>query len=247
MSQGLASRVALVTGSSRGIGRGIALRLAQDGVVVALNATRDASATERAILEAGGRCRAYVADVAQPDQAERLVEGVVRDLGSLDILVNNAGVNRDNLVLRISDAAWDEVLNTNLKGSFLCARTALRHMVRKRWGRVITIGSVVGIRGNAGQANYAAAKAGLVGFTRSVAVEVASRGITANVVAPGFIETEMTARLPQAQQDQIRAHIPLGHFGTAGDVAEAVAFLAGEEAGFITGQVLYVDGGLALA
>ena len=246
MSRELAGKVALVTGSGRGIGRAIALRLAAAGATLALNATRDTSGTEREIKEAGGSCISLIADVTRSDEVERLIEGVVADCGSIDILVNNAGISRDSLVLRISNQDWDDVLNTSLRGSFFCTRSALRHMLRSRWGRVVNIGSVVGLRGNPGQANYSAAKAGLVGFTRTVAQEVASRGITANVVTPGFIETEMTAKLNEAQQDQIRRHVPLGRFGSPEEVAEVVAFLAGEEAGYITGQVVPVDGGLAL-
>ena len=246
MSRNIAGKVALVTGSSRGIGQAIALRLASERAKVALNATRDTSDTERAIVNAGGACSSYIADVSQSKEVDRLVERVVADCGSIDVLVNNAGINRDGLALRISDKDWDDVLNTNLRGAFFCTRAALRHMVRRRWGRILNVGSVVGLRGNAGQANYTSSKAGLVGLTRTVAQEVASRGVTANVIAPGFIETEMTAKLSEEQREQVRENIPLGRFGSPEDVVEVVAFLAGEEAGYITGQVVPVDGGLAL-
>ena len=243
----LAGRVALVTGSSRGIGAAIARRLAAAGALVALNARRETAATEEAIRRAGGDCCSHIADISRSNEVERLVEEVVAHHGSLDILVNNAGVNRDALLIRMSESDWDDVLGANLKGGFLCTRAALRHMLRRRWGRIISVGSVVGWRGNAGQANYTAAKAGLVGLTRTVAREVASRGISANVVAPGFIETDMTAKLGQSRMEQVKALIPWGSFGSPEDVAEVVAFLATEEAGYITGQVVPVDGGLALA
>jgi len=244
--QGLKGKIAVVTGSSRGIGKAIAQRLAASGATVALNSSTDASETEAAITNAGGLCAAYIADVSRTEEVEKLVEAVVADQGTIDILINNAGVNRDSLLMRISDDDWDTVLNTNLKGAFLCTRAAIRHMIRARWGRIVNIGSVVGLRGNAGQANYTAAKAGLVGLTRTVAQEVGSRGVTANVIAPGFIETEMTARLTEQQQGLIRSNVPMGRFGSPEEVAEVVAFLVTEEAGYISGQVVAVDGGLAL-
>ena len=247
MASDLAGKVALVTGSSRGIGRSVAVRLATAGATVALNATRDVSAAEQAVREAGGRCSTHVGDIRRPEEAERLVDEVNAAHGSLDILINNAGINRDTLLLRMSPAEWDDVLATNLTGAFLCTKAALKPMLRKRWGRIVMMGSVVGLKGNAGQANYTASKAGLVGLARSVALEVATRNITVNVVAPGFIETEMTGRLSDEQRDQVRSRVPLGAFGTPEDVAEVVAFLASEEAGYITGQVVPVDGGLAIA
>jgi len=243
----LSGKVALVTGSGRGIGRAIAIRLAAAGATVALNATSSTDATEKAITSTGGACSSHLGDVRDAQAVDGLVKDVVSQHGSLDILVNNAGVTRDGLLVRMSESDWRDVLDINLTGAFHCTRAVLRHMVRKRWGRIVNIGSVVGLRGNAGQANYTATKAGLVGLTRTTAQEVVSRGITANVVAPGFIETEMTVSLGESIQDQIRSHVPLGRFGSTGDVAEAVTFLATEEAGYITGQVLLVDGGLALA
>ena len=245
-SQELAGKVALVTGSSRGIGRAIAVRLAASGATVALNGTKDVSETASLIEKAGGRSSAYVADISDAIQVDGIFAKIAADLGGVDILVNNAGVNEDALLMRMSEDAWDHVLDTNLKGSFLCVRAALKQMVRKRWGRIISVGSIIGQRGNAGQANYAAAKAGLVGLTKSIAQEVASRNITANVIAPGFIETDMTARLTETLREQIRLRIPLGYFGKPEDVAEVAAFLAGEGARYITGQVLSVDGGMAL-
>ena len=223
------------------------MRLAEAGATVCVNATADVAETADLVTAAGGACSAHIASVRDPAAVDSMVAGVVEQHGALDILVNNAGINRDGLLLRMSEADWEDVLAVNLGGAFHCTKAALKHMVRRRWGRIINIGSVVGIKGNAGQGNYTAAKAGLIGLTRTTALEVASRGITANVVAPGFIETDMTGKLSDAQQEEIRDHIPLARFGQPGDVAETVAFLASEEAGYITGQVLLVDGGLALA
>lgn len=243
----LEGKVALVTGSSRGIGQAAALRLAEAGALVALNATRDTSSTEQAILGAGGVCSSYITDVRDDRAVEHMVQEIVTTHGGIDILLNNAGINRDALALRLSKADWDDVMATNLGGTFNCTRSVLRHMIRKRSGRIINVGSVVGLRGNHGQSNYTTTKSGLIGFTRSIALEVASRGITANVVAPGFIDTAMTTALSAAQQQLIQDHIPLKKFGTPIEVSEAVVFLASDRAAFITGQVLYVDGGLVLA
>jgi 3-oxoacyl-[acyl-carrier protein] reductase len=195
----------------------------------------------------GGQSLAVVADISLPEDAARLVEEATAAFGKVDILVNNAGINRDQLLLRMSDEDWDRVVGVDLKGVFLCTRAVLRQMSRQRWGRIISIASIVGIVGNPGQANYASAKAGIIGFTRTVAKEMASRGITVNAIAPGFINTEMTRRLREDWKQELKRRIPLGDFGSPRDVAEAVAFLASEEAGYITGQVLGVDGGLAIS
>lgn len=247
---GATGRVALVTGGSRGIGRAIALRLAQDGIAVAVNYRGNAEAAAAIVAQieaAGGRALALGGDVATSAGAAKLVTDTVAGLGRLDILVNNAGITRDNLTLRMSEEDWDAVLSTNLKGAFLCAKAALRPLLKARAsGRIISISSVVGIVGNAGQANYSAAKAGLIGLTKSLAKEVASRGITVNAVAPGFINTDMTAGLAAELAEGALKAIPLGRFGEAEDIAEAVAFLASPAARYITGQVLSVDGGMAM-
>jgi len=246
----LSDRVAIVTGSGRGIGRAIALKLAEVGATVVVNDIGDATSVEgvaEEIKAMNKQSLAILADVSSPPDVARLVEETITTYGKVDILVNNAGITRDHLLMRMSDEDWDEVLTVNLKSAFLCTRAVLRHMLRERWGRIINIASIVGIAGNAGQANYAAAKAGIIGFTRTIAKEVASRGITANTIAPGFIDTEMTQRLEEKRRQELKKQIPLGYFGSPRDVAEAVAFLASEEARYITGQVLNVDGGMVVA
>ena len=243
----LAGKVALVTGGSRGIGLAVAQALSAAGAAVALCARHeDAAKAAAAQLEAAGWSALGLAtDVGSAADADRLIAACLDRFGRLDILVNNAGITRDGLVMRMSDADWAEVLQTNLTGAFYCARAALKPLLKqKQGGRIISIGSVVASMGNAGQANYVAAKAGLLGFTRALAKEVASRAVTVNLVAPGFIETDMTAGLPDAVKEAYRTQIPLGRFGTAAEVASLVAFLASEAGAYITGQVIHINGGL---
>ena len=244
----LVNKTAIVTGASRGIGRTVAKVLAEQGASVVL-AGRTRAALEEAVEEIrsrGGQATAVVCDVTVEGDVEQLVKATLEGYGRVDILVNNAGVTRDGLVMRMSEEDWDAVLDTNLKSVYRCTRAVLRPMLKQRAGRIVNIASVVGLTGNAGQANYAAAKAGIVAFTKSVAREVASRGITVNAVAPGYIDTDMTRALSPEQRERILSGIPMGRMGSTEDVAYAVAFLAGEEAGYITGQTLVVDGGLVM-
>ena len=242
----LKGKTTLVTGATRGIGREIALVFAREGADVAIcgrtGPALDAVKTE--IESAGRRCQAFVVDVSQAAAVEAMTAKLLDNWGRLDILVNNAGMTRDGLLVRMKDEDWDSVLAVNLKGTFLCTRAVARTMMRQRSGRIINLASIVGLMGNAGQANYAASKAGIIGFTKSVARELGSRGVTVNAIAPGFIETEMTQALSDEAKTQWQAQIPLGRFGQSSDVAQAALFLASEAANYITGQVLQVDGGL---
>ncbi len=243
----LKDKVAIVTGSGRGIGRTIALKLAGVGATVVVNDVGDPQPLESVAEEIRAMNRqslAVIADVSSSADVARLVDTTVATYGTVHILVNNAGIARDQLAMRMSDEEWDTVLNIDLKSAFLCTRAVLRHMLKQRWGRIISMSSIVGVIGNAGQANYAAAKAGIIGLTKTIAKEVASRGITANAIAPGFIDTQMTQKLDENVRQELKKRIPLGYFGSAQDVAEAVAFFASEEARYITGQVLQVDGGM---
>ncbi len=241
----LSGRIAVVTGASRGIGRGIAKRLGERGALVLAAARHDHAAdTAAEIVAAGGRAEAVSLDVSDREHVGVVIADLLARHQRVDVLVNNAGVSRDQLLLRMKPEDWDTVLSTNLTAAFTCTRGVLRTMVKQRWGRIINVGSVVGQSGNAGQANYAASKAGLIGFTKSLAHEVASRGITANVVAPGLIDTDMIRAMGQNVHQEWASRIPLGRLGTPDDVAAAVCFLASEEASYITGQVLGVNGGM---
>jgi 3-oxoacyl-[acyl-carrier protein] reductase len=246
----LEGKVALVTGASRGIGRAIALKLANLGSKVAVNyvAIEDSNKTDAddlvgRITHGGGEAMAIEADIRDSEAVRAMVEQVTDKWSKVDILVNNAGINRDTLLLRMSDDAWDDVINTNLKGAYLCAKFALKSMMRQEWGRIISISSITGIVGNIGQSNYAASKGGIIAFTKSIAREAGSRNITVNAVAPGFIVTGMTDKLPSERKEAILGMVPLKRFGQPEDVAELVAFLASGRAGYITGQVITIDGG----
>ena len=245
MNIDLTGRVALVTGSTRGIGRAIAESLAAAGAKVAI-VGRDAGRASEAAAAVSPDARGYGADVGDSASVIALIEAVEKDFGSLDILVNNAGLTRDNILFRIKDEDWDAVLDTNLRGAFVAIRTATRGMMKRRWGRIINIASVVGIVGNKGQANYAASKAGLIGMTKSVAKELASRNILANVVAPGYVETDMTAAMTTEAKTTLFAQIPLGRLGTPSDIAGLVTFLSSDAAAYITGQTFVVDGGMVM-
>ncbi len=239
-------KVAIVTGGGRGIGKAIILKLASKGAIVVVNDIHStgAQAVVDEIKVKGGVGLAIAADVSSSTDVAAMVDAAIVEYGHIDILVNNAGITRDQLLMRMTDSEWDDVINIDLRSVFLCTRAVIKHMIKERKGHIISIASIVGLMGNAGQANYAAAKAGIVGFTRSIAKEVASRGITANAIAPGFIETDMTAKLSEKQKQDLMLRIPLGFLGTPQDVAEAVSFLASDEARYITGQVIIIDGGM---
>ena len=248
MSSNFAGQVALVTGASRGIGAAIALELAQRGLKVIGTATTDEGAARiSSALSGHAGCRGATLDVNDAQAAQALIDAIAQEQGGLQVLVNNAGITRDMLAMRLKDEDWDAVLDTNLKAVFRMSRAVMRTMMKQRYGRIISITSVVGSSGNPGQANYAAAKAGVAGMTRALARELGSRGITVNCVAPGFIETDMTAGLPEEQQKALLGQIPLGHLGKPGDIAHAVAFLASPEAGYVTGQELHVNGGMYMS
>ena len=242
----LMNKIAIVTGSGRGIGQAIAFKLAEAGATIVINDVAEAPAnqTVEQIKAMGRQSIAVMADVSSSSDANRMVETVKSTFGRVDILVNNAGITRDQLLIRMTDEDWDKVLNIDLRSVFVCTRAVMRDMMKQRWGRIINISSIVGIAGNPGQANYASAKAGIIGFTRTMSKEVASRNVTVNAVAPGFIDTEMTQKLNEKQRNELKQHIPAGYLGSPRDVAEAVAFFASEEAKYITGQVLTVDGGM---
>lgn len=242
-------KTAIVTGGSRGIGRAVCLELAKGGAnVVLCYAGNEAAAQEtvRAVEALGAKALAVHCDVSDAAQAEGLAKTAVETFGRVDILVNNAGITRDNLLMRMSEAEFDAVIAANLKGAFLCMKAVSRLMLKQRYGRIVNLSSVVGLRGNAGQVNYAASKAGVIGMTKSMAKELASRGITVNAVAPGFIETDMTAAMTDAARTAAQSSIPMGRLGKAEDVAKAVVFLASDSAAYITGQVLAADGGMAM-
>ncbi len=242
-------KVAVVTGSSRGIGRAIALRLAAGGAKVVVNYQSNEAAANKVVDQIradGGEAIAVQADVSQPAQAQALIDAAQKTFGRMDILVNNAGTTRDTLIMRMSEEDWDLVIDTNLKGTFNCIKAATRPMMRQRYGRIVNVTSIAGLGGNPGQANYAAAKAGLVGLTKTVAKELGSRNITCNAVAPGYVPTDLTGSLPPELVELALQRTILGRAGTAEDMAAAVTFLASDDAGFITGQVLAVDGGLSM-
>jgi len=245
----LDGKIALVTGASRGIGRAIALRLAEAGATVVVNYAGNVKAAqevESMIVDAGGKAMLIQADIANTEAVEDMIKNISKEYGKIDILVNNAGITRDSLLMRMKESDWDDVINTNLKGIYNSTKAVSRIMMKQKSGRIVNMASVVGLTGNAGQANYAAAKAGVIGFSKSMAKELASRGITVNTVAPGFIETDMTAVLPDQVKEELVSRIPLAKLGNANDVANAVMFLVSDEASYITGQTLNVDGGMVM-
>ncbi|MEB2298149.1 3-oxoacyl-[acyl-carrier-protein] reductase [Lysinibacillus xylanilyticus] len=245
----LEGKVAVVTGASRGIGRAIALKLANEGAKIVVNYSGSQAKAEEVVAtiqENGGEAIAVQASVSKTEEVTALMDAAVKTFGSLDILVNNAGITRDNLLMRMKEDEWDDVLDTNLKGVFLCTKAVTRQMMKQRAGRIINISSIVGVAGNAGQANYVAAKAGVIGLTKTTAKELASRNILVNAIAPGFIETEMTEQLPEDLKQGMLTQIPLAKLGQPEDIAKAVAFLASDDANYMTGQTLHIDGGMVM-
>ncbi|MDE0583335.1 3-oxoacyl-[acyl-carrier-protein] reductase [Planococcus sp. A6] len=245
----LTGKTAIVTGASRGIGAAIARRFAEEGANIVVNYSGSQDKAEAIVAEieqAGGKAIAVKANVADADAVKVMADTAMKEFGSIDILVNNAGITRDNLMMRMKEDEWDDVINTNLKGVFLCTKAVTRQMMKQRAGRIVNIASIVGVMGNAGQANYVAAKAGVIGLTKTTARELASRGITANAVAPGFITTDMTEKLGDDVQSSMLAQIPLARFGAPEDVANAALFLASDEASYVTGQTLHLDGGMVM-
>jgi 3-oxoacyl-[acyl-carrier protein] reductase len=249
MMTGLSERIAVVTGASRGIGRGIALELAGRGATVVVNYQKNADAAGEVvaqIADAGGQASAFGADVSQEEGANALIKYAIDTYGKIDILINNAGMTRDNVIMLMGADDFDTVIQTNLRSTWLCSKAAVRAMMRKRYGRIVNVTSISGIMGNAGQTNYSASKAGIIGLTKALAREVAARNITVNAIAPGFVLTDLTSGLPEEITQRLNENIPLGRWGTVEDVARATAFLASDEAAYITGHVLVVDGGLAM-
>ncbi|MYL63755.1 3-oxoacyl-[acyl-carrier-protein] reductase [Bacillus hwajinpoensis] len=243
------NKTALVTGASRGIGRAIALELAKEGMNVAVNyagSEAKANSVVDEIKAAGGNAIAIKANVASMDEVQGMIKEVVSTFGSLEVLVNNAGITRDNLIMRMKEEEWDAVIDTNLKGVFNCTKSVTRQMMKQRYGRIVNVASVVGVAGNAGQANYVAAKAGVIGLTKTTAKELASRNITVNALAPGFIETDMTDELSDEVKSGMKGQIPLGRLGAALDIAKATKFLVSDDANYITGQTLHIDGGMIM-
>ncbi|MBE3102420.1 MAG: 3-oxoacyl-[acyl-carrier-protein] reductase [Firmicutes bacterium] len=245
----LSGKVALVTGASRGIGKACALYLAELGVKVAINYSRSSEQADQVVAqikEMGGEAIAIRADVSKQAEVETMVDETIKSLGGLDILINNAGVTKDTLLIRMKEEDWDQVLDINLKGAFLVTKAAAKYMMKKRQGKIINISSVIGVSGNAGQANYAASKAGIIGFSKSIAKELAPRGILVNIIAPGFIDTDMTDVLNDQVKEAILSQIPLGRYGDPEDIAYLVGFLSSEQSQYITGQVIHVDGGMVM-